>query len=96
VERGGQDHAPLLSLGVADSCVIAMANATAWRRPIHLHGHTFSVLSRDGVPTAHREWRDTVMIAPQERLEIGFAAGNPGDRMFLRDVLEHQAAAMMG
>jgi FtsP/CotA-like multicopper oxidase with cupredoxin domain len=90
------DHAPLFSLGLGESCVIAMANATAWPHPIHLHGHAFRVLSRDGAPTAHREWRDTVTIAPQERVEIAFVADNPGDWMFHCHVLEHQAAGMMG
>jgi FtsP/CotA-like multicopper oxidase with cupredoxin domain len=90
------DHDPLFSLGLGESCVIAMANATAWPHPIHLHGHTFRVLTRDGRPTARREWRDTVVIAPQERIEIGFVADNPGDWMFHCHVLEHQAAGMMG
>jgi FtsP/CotA-like multicopper oxidase with cupredoxin domain len=90
------DHEPLFALGLGESCVIAMTNATAWPHPIHLHGHTFRVLSRDGVATAHREWRDTVVIAPQERVEIAFVADNPGDWMFHCHVLEHQAAGMMG
>jgi FtsP/CotA-like multicopper oxidase with cupredoxin domain len=36
------------------------------------------------------------VIAPQERIEIGFVADNPGDWMFHCHVLEHQAAGMMG
>lgn len=91
----GHDHAPLLLLEEGRSHVIAMTNATAFHHPIHLHGHHFRVLSRDGRPTARREWRDTVLLAPRERVEIGFVADNPGDWMFHCHILEHQAAGMM-
>jgi FtsP/CotA-like multicopper oxidase with cupredoxin domain len=91
----GHDHPPLLLLEEGRSHVIAMTNATAFHHPIHLHGHSFRVLSRDGRPTPHREWRDTVLMAPRERVEIGFVADNPGDWMFHCHILEHQAAGMM-
>lgn len=85
---------PLLVLERGTSHVIAMTNATAFHHPIHLHGHSFRVISRDGRPTAHREWRDTVLMAPRERVEIAFVADNPGDWMFHCHVLEHQASGM--
>jgi Multicopper oxidase len=67
-------------------------NDTAWWHPMHLHGHVFRVLSRDGRPSAHREWLDTVLMAPGERAEIAFVADNPGDWMFHCHILEHQKA----
>jgi len=87
---------PMLTLARDRSHVIAMTNATAWHHPIHLHGHSFRVLSRNGTPTKHREWQDTVLMAPRERVEIAFVADNPGDWMFHCHILEHQAAGMMG
>lgn len=87
---------PLLTLPRGRTCVLAMTNATAWHHPIHLHGHSFRVLSRNGQPTAHREWQDTVLMAPRERVEIAFVADNPGDWMFHCHILEHQASGMMG
>ncbi|WP_417728454.1 multicopper oxidase family protein [Roseovarius sp.] len=87
---------PMLTLERDASHVIAMTNATAFHHPIHLHGHSFRVLSRNGTPTAHREWQDTVLIAPRERVEIAFVADNPGDWMFHCHILEHQAGGMMG
>lgn len=86
---------PIFALRRGQTCVIAMANDTAWHHPMHLHGHAFRVLSRDGTPTLHREWQDTVLVAPRERVEIAFVADNPGDWMFHCHVLEHQAAGMM-
>lgn len=87
---------PMLVLERDASHVIAVTNATAFHHPIHLHGHSFRVLSRNGAPTAKREWQDTVLMAPRERIEIAFVADNPGDWMFHCHILEHQAAGMMG
>jgi FtsP/CotA-like multicopper oxidase with cupredoxin domain len=96
--RAAEGHVldPMLTLARDRSHVIAMTNATAWHHPIHLHGHSFRVISRNGAPTPHREWQDTVLMAPRERVEIAFVADNPGDWMFHCHILEHQAAGMMG
>ncbi|MDF1587436.1 multicopper oxidase family protein [Marinimicrococcus flavescens] len=96
--RAAQGHVlePMLSLGHGRSHVIAMTNATAWHHPMHLHGHSFRVITRNGVPTSHREWRDTVLMAPRETVEIALVADNPGDWMFHCHILEHQEAGMMG
>ncbi len=87
---------PMLTLAEGRTHLLAMTNATAFHHPIHLHGHSFRVLSRDGVATAQQPWQDTVLIAPRERVEIAFVADNPGDWMFHCHILEHQAAGMMG
>ena len=64
---------------------------------VHWHGvRSFRVLSRNGQPTAHREWQDTVLMAPRDKVEIAFVADNPGDWMFHCHILELQAAGMMG
>jgi FtsP/CotA-like multicopper oxidase with cupredoxin domain len=77
------------------SYVLELVNDTAWHHPIHLHGHSFRVLMRNGAPTRHREWLDTVMLDPRERAEIALVAINPGDWMFHCHVLDHQAGGMM-
>ncbi len=87
---------PLLVLPQGTSHVFEMDNSTAWHHPIHFHGHSFRVIARNGQPTRHREWQDTVLMAPEERVEIAFVADNPGDWMFHCHILEHQAAGMMG
>lgn len=87
---------PMLTLARDRSHLIAMTNATAWHHPIHLHGHSFRVISRNGVATRHGEWRDTVLMAPREKVEIALVADNPGDWMFHCHILEHMAAGMMG
>jgi FtsP/CotA-like multicopper oxidase with cupredoxin domain len=79
-----------------DSYVLALRNETAWHHPMHLHGHAFRVIARNGQPTARREWQDTVLIGPRETADIAFVADNPGDWMFHCHILEHQAGGMMG
>ena len=94
----GSDHVhePLLTLSRGRSYVFEMTNDTAWWHPMHLHGHTFRVLSRNGQSSARREWLDTVLMSPGERVEIAFVADNPGDWMFHCHILEHQLGGMMG
>jgi FtsP/CotA-like multicopper oxidase with cupredoxin domain len=89
-------HEPLFVLARNQSCLVSIANDTAWHHPMHLHGHFFRVLSRNGVPTQHREWRDTVLLAPRERVQVAFVGDNPGDWMVHCHVLDHQAGGMMG
>ncbi len=96
VAESDHGHAPLFTLARNQSCVMRFVNDTAWHHPMHLHGHFFRVLSRNGVPTRHREWRDTVLLAPRERAEVALVADNPGDWMLHCHVLDHQAGGMMG
>jgi FtsP/CotA-like multicopper oxidase with cupredoxin domain len=96
VAATGHVHAPLLSLQRGRSYVLAVHNDTAWHHPIHLHGHFFRVVSRNGGATQHREWQDTVLMAPREKVEIALVADNPGDWMFHCHILEHQGSGMMG
>ncbi len=92
---GGLPFEPLLVLRKGRSYVLRLVNDTAWHHPIHLHGHSFRVVSSNGEPTQHREWLDTVLMNPRERLEIAFVADNPGDWMFHCHVLDHQSSGMM-
>jgi FtsP/CotA-like multicopper oxidase with cupredoxin domain len=91
----GLPFEPLLVLRKGRSCSLHLVNDTRWHHPTHLHGHSFRVISRNGTPTRHREWLDTVMLEPRERAQIAFVADNPGDWMFHCHVLEHQASGMM-
>ena len=67
---------------------------TPHRHPIHLHGHTFKVLSssKRDLPV---HYADTVLVSPKERIEIAFVAA-PGNWMFHCHILEHLETGMMG
>jgi FtsP/CotA-like multicopper oxidase with cupredoxin domain len=87
---------PLLTLKLGRSYVLALRNQTAWWHPIHLHGHSFRVLSRNGAAVPHRQWGDTVLLAPREVVKVAFVADNPGDWMLHCHVMDHQISGLMG
>jgi FtsP/CotA-like multicopper oxidase with cupredoxin domain len=86
---------PLLTLRRGRSVVLAMRNETAWWHPMHLHGMSFRVLSRNAAPVPHRQWADTVLVAPKETVHVAFVADNPGDWMLHCHVTDHQVSGMM-
>ncbi len=87
--------APLFDLKLGRSYILAVRNDTVWPHPLHLHGHAFRLLSRNGRPEPARPFHDTVLIQPGEIAELAFVADNPGDWMLHCHILEHQAAGMM-
>jgi len=91
----GHVHTPLITAKRGQTVVMQFVNETAWWHPMHLHGFPFRVLKRNGEPTARREWRDTVLLDPQETAEIAFVAEQVGDWMLHCHVLEHQETGMM-
>src|SRR5712691_9930755 len=95
VAASGHDMAPMITLSRSNSCVLAIRNETAWFHPIHLHGHSFRVIARNGQPTRDRDWQDTVLIPPHEAADIAFVADNPGDWMFHCHILDHQDGGLM-
>jgi FtsP/CotA-like multicopper oxidase with cupredoxin domain len=88
-------HPPLFTLARGRSYLLELVNQTSWHHPIHLHGHVFRVVSRNGERLAFEEHGDTVLIDPDSRAEIAFVADNPGDWMLHCHVLEHQTTGMM-
>ncbi len=89
-------HKPMVTLKHGQSCVLKIINKSGWPHPMHLHGHAFRLLSRNGQPTKYREWLDTVLLAAREQVEIAFVADNLGDWMFHCHVLEHDVGGMKG
>jgi FtsP/CotA-like multicopper oxidase with cupredoxin domain len=92
---GQSGMAPLLTLKPGHSYIATLRNDTAWWHPMHLHGHSFRVLSRNGTPVPNRQWADTVLIPPKEAVDIAFVADNPGDWMLHCHVTNHQVSGMM-
>jgi len=98
VSMTGDGHAgmaPIITLQRGRSYIVTMLNQTAWWHPMHLHGHSFRVLRRNGAPVPHREWADTVLVPPREKVEVAFVADNPGDWMLHCHVMDHQVSGMM-
>ena len=49
--------------------------------PVHLHRHTFELVSVAGKPTAGVR-KDVVSVAPRTRTEVELIASNPGRSLF--------------
>lgn len=71
---------------------MAFNNTSTMWHPMHLHGHTFEVLTAGGVPGARK---DTVIVLPGQRLRVAFVADNPGQWMMHCHNTYHQDAGMM-
>ena len=94
----GDGHAgmtPALTFQRGRSIVLVLRNETAWWHPMHFHGHSFLLLTRNGAPVPHRQWQDTVLMAPKDAVELAFLADNPGDWMLHCHVMDHQMAGLM-
>ncbi|MBH0157212.1 MAG: multicopper oxidase family protein [Bacillota bacterium] len=64
--------------------------------PMHLHGHFFQVLSKNGKPVEGAPlMKDTLNVKPGETYEVAFVADNPGNWMFHCHDLHHASAGMM-
>lgn len=90
------DVPPLLEIKKGTTVLFDMVNLTRWDHPIHLHGHHFRVLSRNGKPDPFMPWKDTILLRPDERAEVAFVAETPGDWMVHCHILAHQQTGMMG
>ncbi|MER9329179.1 multicopper oxidase family protein [Mesorhizobium sp. M0488] len=92
---GHAGMAPQFTLERGTTCRLTMRNETAWWHPMHVHGFSLSVLTRNGSPVPHRQWQDTVLLAPKDTVECAFVADNPGDWMLHCHVADHQMAGLM-
>lgn len=64
--------------------------------PMHLHGHFFQVLSKNGQPISGSPLiKDTLNILPGEEYEIAFKADNTGNWMFHCHDLGHASSGMV-
>lgn len=64
--------------------------------PMHLHGHFFQVLSKNGKPvTGSPLIKDSLNVNPGEEYVVAFKADNPGNWMFHCHDLHHASAGMV-
>lgn len=71
--------APMHLVAEGDLVRMRFTNRGDQHHPIHVHGHHFLVLARNGArPTGSPVWLDTLNVRPGEIFEIGFRADNPG------------------
>lgn len=77
----GKAHHEIPPIVVKEGEIVKMLirNEGGGDHPMHLHGHTFKVLSKNGKPlTGSPVYMDTLLIQHKESYEIAFIADNPG------------------
>ena len=75
--------------------ILEVRNLSPTEHPYHLHGHTFEVLSRNGVAPLQPTYEDTINIKIRERVRLRLVADNPGDWMSHCHILPHAEDGMM-
>lgn len=72
-----------------------IVNTTAEYHPMHLHGHVLSVIAIDGERVIGSPIHlDSVLVGPNQTVDVAFAADNPGVWMFHCHVLLHAGMGM--
>ena len=72
-----------------------IVNKSKESHPIHVHGHIFSVLAKNGLPLSGSPVHlDAILVGPGEAWDVGFVADNPGIWMLHCHVLFHAAGGM--
>lgn len=86
---------PMLNVSKGDLVKITIMNRTRVDHPMHLHGHHFTVLAKEGKPLSGAPMvLDTMNVAPFETWTVGFRADNPGLWMFHCHNLSHASNGM--
>jgi FtsP/CotA-like multicopper oxidase with cupredoxin domain len=75
--------------------IIEVRNVSSSEHPFHLHGHSFEVVSRNGVSPAYRQVEDTINVSLYETVVLRLIASNPGDWMVHCHIQAHQYGGMM-
>ena len=71
---------------------LKFVNDTDEYHPIHLHGHVYSVIGKNGRPISGSPVHlDSILVGPRERWQGAFLADNPGLWMLHCHVLVHAA-----
>ncbi|GLS89747.1 metallo-oxidoreductase [Psychromonas marina] len=89
--------APLVKLELGKSYIFNLRNVTQYHHPIHLHGHTWTVLKSNKRDIHPQEYHtDTVLLGKNETVQVAFVADNPGRWMYHCHVIEHMKTGLMG
>lgn len=76
-----------------EKVLVRLGNISMQNHPIHLHGHNFKVVAKDGTPLQKPAQYDanTIDVAPGETYDIIFTANNPGTWIFHCHLPHHTA-----
>ena len=90
----GRTGTPLANVPLGRTLTVNMINDTRWPHAMHMHGHHFRVVERNGEKVTGAPWRDTELVDVGETVRVAFVADNPGKWLFHCHMLEHHMAGM--
>lgn len=74
-----------------------IVNEGMFDHPFHIHTNPFQVISRNGQPQQHRDWKDVVLVKAGETVRIRTRFEDfPGRTMYHCHILDHEDQGMMG
>jgi FtsP/CotA-like multicopper oxidase with cupredoxin domain len=86
---------PPIQVREGDLVRLHIVNRSPKFHPIHIHGHVFSLLARNGRPLSGSPVHvDAILVSPGETWDVAFKADNPGIWMLHCHVLGHAVAGM--
>ena len=72
-------HVPAFMVDPGDVVVVRLSNRSGEVHPMHLHGHHYVVLERNGVAASGSPWWvDSLNVENGDDFVVGFVADNPG------------------
>ena len=90
-------NVPIISAKLGEVEQWEVMSDEAIDHPFHIHGFSFQVLSREGVPEPIRAWKDTVNIKGKQTLKLAVRFdGFVGKWLYHCHILEHAENGMMG
>ena len=88
-------NVPAIDVQRGQTIRLHIVNTTAEYHPMHLHGHVLSVVAIDGQAVSGSPIHlDSVLVGPQQTVDVAFVADNPGVWMFHCHVLLHAGMGM--
>jgi FtsP/CotA-like multicopper oxidase with cupredoxin domain len=80
---------PPIELRQGERVRLRVVNAGQHAIPLYLSGHRFEVMSINGSDNLEPHvYRDTITLNPSDRVDLSFAADNPGVWSFASELLE--------
>jgi FtsP/CotA-like multicopper oxidase with cupredoxin domain len=84
-----------LEVTQGEHVLLHIVNNTDEFHPMHIHGHVFTVVARNGEPVSGSPLHlDSVLVGPREAWDVAFVADNPGIWMIHCHVLLHAGMGM--
>ncbi len=93
-EKAYPDYDPY-TFKYAEFNTMRFTNQSARLHPMHLHGQFFKVIARDGVAVSEPYFRDTVLVYPNQTVDLALVPLDKGVWVNHCHILEHAEAGMV-